>query len=826
MTNKLTIFIFFLLFFYAAISAQPDKAAAQETITLEEGFAVPMSHSYTREAVFRDIIQWQLINDEFETPEENNILHITAAGDTLKWEKVSIQEDGRFSGHELRAGYLYLNFHSDEEKVMWLNADGHNMAYVNGVPRAGDIYAYGYMNLPIKVKEGKNELLLRSARWGGIQAKLITPEFDIGFLEDDLTLPHIISGEQEPLWGALRVVNSTDEPFEGAEIKSSISGHEIVTPIPAVPPMSVRKVPFQFDPSGAHPNYEITNVDLELVADNNTIHETSLQVSVVQPRAHHSRTFISKIDGSIQYFSVAPQQSVAEHGALFLSVHGAEVEAISQARAYEPKEWGTLVAPTNRRPRGFNWEDWGRMDALEVLEIAKEKYQPDPQRIYLTGHSMGGHGTWYLGATYPDHWAAIAPAAGYPSLRGYGSHDGRIPDREESSAERMLTRSANPSDVMNLIPNYSAHGVYILHGDADRVVSVEHARTMRNELGQFHPDFVYYEYPGGTHWYGNESVDWPPLFQFFKDREIPHPTDPDEIQFITPNPGISHSFRWAAIEQQTEALKMSRFELNRDVEESEITGTTDNVDRLTLNLEPFNPGESVTIKLDDTPALPITINNDKTVTLARTSDGWQQAGKLSADQKGPHRHGAFKEAFTNNMIFVYGTSGTEKENRLAYEKARYDAETWYYRGNGAVDVIPDGKFDTGQYPERNVIIYGNRDVNSAWGDLLPDCPIQITRHFVEMGNHRIEGEDLAAYFLYPRPDSDTASVAVIAGTGTEGMMAASGNQYFAGGSGFPDFMIFQSDMLLHGADSVLSIGFFDNNWKTDPMQTVLQLRSN
>ena len=59
---------------------------------------------------------------------------------------------------------------------------------------------------------------------------------------------------------------------------------------------------------------------------------------------------------------------------LFLSVHGAEVEAISQARAYKPKTEGPIVAPTNRRPRGFNWEDWGRLDALEVLEIAKNSF--------------------------------------------------------------------------------------------------------------------------------------------------------------------------------------------------------------------------------------------------------------------------------------------------------------------------------------------------------------------------------------------------------------------------------------------------------------------
>jgi len=131
-------------------------------------------------------------------------------------------------------------------------------------------------------------------------------------------------------------------------------------------------------------------------------------------------------------------------------------------------DWGTLVAATNRRPRGFNWEDWGRLDALEVLDLAKNKFTPDPQHIYLTGHSMGGHGTWFLGATYSDKWAAIGACSGYPTLKGYGSADGLIPDSSNSPMEQLLLRSGNQSDVIKLVSNYKPLGVYILHGDSDR----------------------------------------------------------------------------------------------------------------------------------------------------------------------------------------------------------------------------------------------------------------------------------------------------------------------------------------------------------------------
>ena len=52
------------------------------------------------------------------------------------------------------------------------------------------------------------------------------------------------------------------------------------------------------------------------------------------------------------------------------------------------------------------------------------------------------------------------------------------------------------------------------------------------------------------------------------------------------------------------------------------------------------------------------------------------------------------------------------------------------------------------------------------------------------------------------------------------MQAAHANQYFAGASGFPDFMIFKLAMLQSGANGVLFAGFFDNDWKLSTQESV------
>src|SRR5262249_677740 len=144
-------------------------------------------------------------------------------------------------------------------------------------------------------------------------------------------------------------------------------------------------------------------------------------LQVRRPDQLQARTFRSGIDGSVQYYAVVPAKTGAgeSQGAkpgLVLTLHGAAVEATGQAACYQARPWAHIVAPPNRRPYGFDWEDWGRLDALEVLEQARKDLGTDPRRTWLTGHSMGGHGTWYLGVTYPDRFAAIAPSAGWISM--------------------------------------------------------------------------------------------------------------------------------------------------------------------------------------------------------------------------------------------------------------------------------------------------------------------------------------------------------------------------------------------------------------------------
>ncbi|MPR33375.1 alpha/beta hydrolase-fold protein [Salmonirosea aquatica] len=817
-----TILLFVLTFF----SLLPD-VSAQTTFYFSEGLVAGPFHQYGREAIYKDELAYALNTNALTSPQDGGTFS-TLDQKEITWKAMKADSMHRFRSRDMGNGYLYLTYTTKKAQTALLNVTGNDMVYVNGVPHGGDIYRYGWMDIPVVLKKGKNEFYVRVGRfgsYGGIVAKLDFPEKPVYLNTADLTMPHVVPTLQnDSLWVGLVVVNTSSKPLTDLTIISDVMGNKMSVEVPAVPALSTRKVGVLLNGSKAT-NIGKQTVNLSLLQSGKMLDTKSIELETIATGKQYSRTFVSDIDGTVQYYSVAPQLNpkpgVAP--ALFFSVHGAEVQAINQARAYKPKDWGVLVAPTNRRPRGFNWEDWGRLDALEVLAIAKKNYSPDPEKIYLTGHSMGGHGTWFLGATYPGNWAAIAPCAGYPTLSSYGSHDGMIPDSASSPMEAMLLRASNPSNVLALVQNYKPLGVYINHGDADRTVSVEYARQMKKLLAGFHPDFSYYEYPGGSHWYGDISVDWPPLFDFFSWHTLAKDTATaaNHVDFTTANPGVSGRMKWATIHQQQEPLRFSRIVLDRDQAKNRITGTTQNVATLSLDLGAFAPGTEVKIQLDSVAEVPYSVKSPNETIFLKKEDTWKVAGKPDARQKGTRRSGTLKEPFNHRMVFVYATGGSAAEKAWALDKAKFDMESWYYRGNGAVDLIADTEFDPQRYPDRGVVLYGNATNNAAWPKLLADCPIQVANGTLTVGTRTFSGNNLAAYFVWPRQDSEVASVAVVSGTGLIGMQAANANQYFSGGSGFPDFMIFTNDMLRSGVTGVKMAGFYNNDWSLKESETVV-----
>ena len=136
-----------------------------------------------------------------------------------------------------------------------------------------------------------------------------------------------------------------------------------------------------------------------------------------------------------------------------------------------------VVSP--QAPPQTGWKS----DVLKaMLDDLKKKFRVDRDRIYLTGLSMGGFGTWDLAEKYPDEFAAIAPICGGGDI------------------EKVWKLRHMP--------------VWCFHGAKDNVVPIASSQRMIDALKKFNPGIKFTVYPEAEHnsWevtYNNDSLyDW------------------------------------------------------------------------------------------------------------------------------------------------------------------------------------------------------------------------------------------------------------------------------------------------------------------------------
>lgn len=804
-----------------------------------------------RVAVHRDSVEQRHVAGTWSPPKPGDRESVPG-GTPQRWTTTDpAGEDGWWRNDAFGGGYAYVPVTVPATGVWILHAQGHTSVTLgDGSLRTGDPYANGWVRVPVLLTQGRNDFLFRCSR-GRLKVRFFPPPAALFFTRADRTLPTLQAGESADTWGAIVLANAvTAASGTGLVIRAQIGRNGPITsePVPSLLPLSVRKIAFRITtgpPRVGHQSYPLrvwlATAGSPLEAP--PLAEAQMRLDAVAGTQVQRRTFRSRIDGSVQYYAVRPQRGAGatpgDKPALFLSLHGAGVEAHGQANAYSAKNWGHVIAATNRRPFGFDWEDWGRVDAMEVLAHAKAAFPHDPQRVYLTGHSMGGHGTWSIGALFPDQFAALGPSAGWISFATYGG--GRTSEAIEDPVLRLVERAGTASDTPQFIRNYRHLGIYILHGADDDNVPASQARAMIQHIKPFHDDYRYHEEPGKKHWWDNNPdepgagcLDWAPMYDFFARRARPRPGRPLHVEFHTPSPYISPSCYWVTIEQQQRANAHSSVNLQAWPLSRQLKGTTHNVARLALrcgDLDSTDLHSPFAITIDDTtlavtPTLGFMFlerleSGEWRVPTARGERSHRGAGPnpnpivpgaLVWAQKGPHRYGPFKTAFDNNAILVYGTQGSDAENAWALAKARYDSEQFWYRGNGSFDVIPDTDFSPEGHADRNVICYGNFETNAALAWLIAGAPFRAGAGILKVGPKTLTGGDVALLACYPRTGSDTALVGIVGGTGIAGMRLTDRVPIFVSGVSIPDFMAFTAETLQTGGAGVQAAGYFGNDW--------------
>lgn len=181
---------------------------------------------------------------------------------------------------------------------------------------------------------------------------------------------------------------------------------------------------------------------------------------------------------------------------LMLFLHGAgergddvnKVKLHGPPKLLEQKQNLPFIVVSPQCPANSWWDPFALSFLLDEIQA---KYRVDNERVYLTGLSMGGFGTWELATRQPWRFAAIAPicGGGNPVLAG----------------------------ALKDVPTWA------FHGDADPVVPVRFTDEMVEALKKVGGEVKYTRYPGVNHDSWTATYDNPELYKWFLEHHKPQP---------------------------------------------------------------------------------------------------------------------------------------------------------------------------------------------------------------------------------------------------------------------------------------------------------------
>lgn len=183
---------------------------------------------------------------------------------------------------------------------------------------------------------------------------------------------------------------------------------------------------------------------------------------------------------------------------LILYLHGSsrrgrdieKVKANGMAALMDERNDFEFVVVSPQALSNHPWQRcWQPDDLILLLDHLLATYHIDPKRVYLTGLSMGGYGTWATIGKHPERFAAAAPICG-------GGDPAWAPD-------------------MGSLP------IWAFHGDADSIVPVEHSREMVTAVEAAGGNARLTEYPGVGHDSYTRTYANPKLYEWFLKHKRP-----------------------------------------------------------------------------------------------------------------------------------------------------------------------------------------------------------------------------------------------------------------------------------------------------------------
>lgn len=433
-----------------------------------------------------------------------------------------------------------------------------------------------------------------------------------------------------------------------------------------------------------------------------------------------------------------------------------------------------VVAPYARGTAGY--QAIPEQDIFDMLADVKSKFSIDENRMYLTGLSMGGGGTLWVGLTHPDMWAAIAPVCPAP-----------------------------PEGTDKLAMNAFNIPVHLFVGDRDGLMATSDAWNQNFKANNV--DVKYVIYPGIAHNSWEYAYADGFIFDWFAQYE--RNLFPNEVRYTTQSFKYNKAY-WVTFDNLIPGIQAAidaKFNAKNQVEikTSDLLG-------FTLNLEghpQFDQNSIVKITVD---GKAFSAKTPDAISFSKENGSWVNkkfTPNRFSKQKGAE--GPLAAVVGSNHIYVYGSQGepSQQELQARQAEATFAADWAYDRGFvGRVMIFPRSMADNAvrqsDLETSNLVLFGTANTNSWIKKYADRLPVQL--------NEDAEGYGLV--YVYPMNRHYilinsglpwwTPPAKTEAPTGGIGMLTGKGSSL----NSFPDFILFKGT-----PDNVISKGYFDNNWE-------------
>ncbi len=515
--------------------------------------------------------------------------------------------------------------------------------------------------------------------------------------------------------------------------------------------------------------------------------------------------YLSPADGSGQPFqiNIPTDYDPAQPAPVSIYLHGFAGNHLEHASGWpEQTEWFNLSVLG--RARGGRYLGLSEADVRGVLDYVEAHWAIDPDRVHLNGGSMGGGGTFWLGARYPHRFATGRPTCGYALDRPLGN---------------LLTLPlyATHSQDDPVVPVLASRGPLAWLRERGGLVVADET----NGLGHAAWDYAA----------GNARSD-----AWFRGKLRPDSRTVRHIDY-TAIDGIAMRGWWGEVVEWGPSARPARFVLRAGTA-NDVHAELFNVSRLALRIDesPIDPTKPLTLSVNGGIPFEVRAPVPARLVLAEGEAGWQVQTSAPVLPYRLHTPGGINQLFSGEpLLIVYGTGGDEATNaamKAAAEVARGNASgAWTSPSGGeGVDGIShtqllygllrtkaDTEITAADLVGNHLILIGTAAQNAVVEALADRFPVTVGSDAITFSDGlKVPAAGAVTGLLHYHPDATDRLVFWVAAATADGYATDSPlTAIMAGQGGFPRNIGSGVDCLVlnQAQTQVVVARSFDSRWQ-------------